>query len=146
MKKNTFLSIFLFILIITVVGLFYYYLNIKNNTLQETEKKTTDNTQTNQTKQGDRPFVTINPTTNKKIVEVPFVFVVKSITDQEIVLQKEGGGERDIAQYFPQKYPIKVFKGMPNKATEGVLADLKVGQKIKAINYVGEAAYFYIID
>lgn len=114
-KELNLLYFLLFILILIIFGLGFYYFKI-------TSPKTPSTTQISTPtptpipvvrKKEELPKPTVEPTTGKKILDIPIIFVVKSITDDEIILQKEGGKENEIARYKPKTYPVKVFKNLP---------------------------------
>lgn len=155
-KKENSLLIYLFIIVSLVVVflvLYYAILISKNKSLSPSvEKKSaapppTERQYVAVRKAEELPQTTIVPTTGEKVIVIPITFVVKSISPDSIILQKKGGGERDIAKYLPKKQTIKVFSGSPeNGQLLGGVEKLALGQEIKVVNHLTKKEiYFYII-
>ena len=141
-EKNI-LPIFLGLFILFIF-LLYQYFFIYNKEKKETQRSISP---TVVIKLKDLPIVKRDKVTNKEIIEIPFNYVVKNVSEKEIVLQKPGGGERDIITYPKSIFNvIKVFKSSPQGSAPASLSDIAVGQYIKVRNINrGEEIQFYII-
>ena len=156
-KKESSFLVYLFIIIsLVVVFLILYYVALTNKnkspSLSPQGKRSSAPPPTQQRyvavrKAEELPQTTVIPTTGEKVIVIPLTFVVKSISPDTIILQKEGGGEREIVEYLPKKQTIKVFSGTPeNSQLLGGVEKLALGQKIKVINHITKKEiYFYII-
>lgn len=147
-RKNLPYVLFL-LLILFVIGSVFVYLNINRQTSILTTADITPTPGSSITKtvpQGDLPIVKKDTITKKEIIEIPFNYVIKAINDNEMIFQKENGSEKEVISYYPKTQNIKVYKGAPPNETTATVTDLKVGQKIKVKNIIGDAIYFYIIE
>lgn len=144
--------IILFFFIVLSGFLFYRYLNLSQ---KKSEQKTPSQISVSPTptpkvirRPEELPVVKKDETTGKEIIEIPFNYLVKSVDSEKIVLQKPGGGEKDIITYPQSLFPvIKVFKSSPQGTTAASLSDITVGQRIKVRNINrGEEIQFYIIQ
>jgi hypothetical protein len=151
MKKaeKTILPIF-FLLLILVIFLFFQYLSTYNKEKEKKNKLVSSSTPTPTfiRRPEDLPIIKKDEATNKEIIEIPFNYVVKSVSEEKIVLQKPGGSEQDIITYPKDIFNvIKVFKSSPQGETPASLSDIAVGQRIKVRNINrGEEIQFYIIE
>ena len=91
------------------------------------------------------PIIKTDPTTQKQVLEIPILFVVRSISSTAILLQKENGEENDTITYYPDKQNISVFLGNSSSSPQSSLENLKIGEKIKVQNNLNNTIYFYIV-
>lgn len=152
MKEKNFLTKTLVLLIIVVLGLGgYLFINLKSKKAPIVEKKkaaTTPIPSVVISVKSDLPIVKKDETSGKEILEIPFEYEVRSVSDREIILGKPGGGERATITY-PKQYfsAIKVFLNKKEGTVSGTLADVEVGKYIKVFNINrGEEIRFYIVN
>lgn len=142
------LSIIFIVFIVLIIFLFYRYLTIsqRKNVPQPTPQPTAKPQVVR--KPEELPIVRKDEKTGKEIVEIPFNYIVKTVDQEKIVLQKPGGGENDIITYPKESFSvIKVFKNLPEGTISARLSDIAVGQKIKVRNINrGQEIQFYIIN
>lgn len=153
MKEKNFLTKTLVLLILVVLGLggYYLFINLKSKKAPMVEKKKAAATSIPSvviSVKSDLPIVKKDETSGKEILEIPFEYEVRSVSDKEIILGKPGGGERATITY-PKQYfsAIKVFLNKKEGTVSGTLADVEIGKYIKVFNINrGEEIRFYIVN
>lgn len=151
MKEERFLIKIFVLLIFIVIGLggYYLFISLKSKKVLRIEKKATGVVPSIAiSAKSDLPVVKTDETSGKEILEIPFEYEVRSVSDKEIVLGKPGGGERAIVTYPRQYFSlIKVFLNKKEGTVSGTLADVKINKYIKVFNINhGEEIRFYIVN
>jgi len=149
MKKTEKNLLVVFFLLLTLVSflLFQYFFIYNKEKKRALISPSATPTPTFVRRPEELPIVKKDKTTNKEVIEIPFDYVVKSVSEEKIVLQKPGGSEQDIITYPKSIFNvIKVFKSSPQGSAPASLSDIAVGQYIKVRNINrGEEIQFYII-
>lgn len=125
-KENRFYSLLLLALVVLVVILIFYYLSLSKKA---------------------PATVPATPTTEEgapaagRIVEVPFDYLVKSVSAGQILITGERGD-----MTLPTDERVKIYKGAAPDEQPASLDDLAEGQKIRLKMIPGEAAWVYILE
>ncbi len=152
-RQEYFLTIILVLIALIVVGLGFYYLTffragVKKPTKTTKEKVISIVPSIVVSVKSDLPQIRKDEDTGKEIIEIPFNYEVRSISDREIILGKPGGDKDAIISYPSEIFSkIKVFLNKKEGTASGSLSDIKTNHLIKVFNINrGEEIRFYILN